>query len=141
MASTSLRTFPQATRGTIQPGTLRKSPRPAIRKAWFMRQCNKAQMLTIWTAAFTALLGGTIAAQEPHIRTIFRTAGPPIAERLIPGDEIVVITQDPEAGTVEGNVSAEQIIDLAARSSDHVAIVNVTKVEGVLTNGGSWIDT
>ena len=67
----------------------------------------------------------------------------PIARRLIPGDEVVIIhpLEGGDAITPGAKLSVEQVIEDVALRSDIVAVIELETVEGVLARDGAWVDT
>ena len=98
--------------------------------------------LTCLLAVSTGAHSLVHAAQPPaqRVRTIPRTTKP-IAQRLLPDDEVVVIDEIQERTVFDGEPTPALVIRHAMLGSVAVAIVRVDEVLGVLADGGTWIDT
>ncbi len=66
----------------------------------------------------------------------------PIASRLLPDDEVVVVVKNmSEVVVSRGYVTVQDVIEDAAVASDFVVVIDADSVEGVLTRASSWVET
>jgi hypothetical protein len=83
------------------------------------------------------------ATGSPRQRQIAQQRNVPIASRLLPGDELVLI--EPEGyGTRFVNPSVPDLpddLDLRARVSDLIVVAQLVESQGMLVNNNSWIRT
>jgi hypothetical protein len=79
---------------------------------------------------------------DQKIRAIDRSPVVPIAERLLPGDEVVVVTDFPEiSGLVDEPVSIPAEVAWHVALSDAAVVVEVSGVKSRLTPEGLWIES
>ena len=87
-------------------------------------------------------VGLSSAGTEQRTRVIKRSPLAPIAERLEPGDEVVVI-QDypPVTGLVDEPVSIPREIEWLVLTSDAALVADVVGQKGRLVEDGRWINS
>jgi hypothetical protein len=93
--------------------------------------------------AVCASTGQPLRAQRsaPHVRTIPEVLVP-VVDRLLPDDDIVVITGVEENGLLpDHDLTLPELIEEAVGMSDLIATVDVQGVTGFLANDGLWINT
>jgi hypothetical protein len=98
---------------------------------------------SVLALAVFASTGERLRAQRraPHVRTIPEVRVP-IVDRLLPDDDIVVITGVEENGILpEHELTTLEVIKDAVAISDLIATVDIQEVKGLLTDDGMWINT
>lgn len=114
------------------------STSPAVRYSVF-----RVTRITLAFLVSAALTCSPIFAQRrpPHVRTISHGLGISITDRLLPDDEIVVITREFDTVQFFPEPTAGQVIEDVVGMADIVAIVDTREVRGILVEDGTWIDT
>lgn len=86
---------------------------------------------------------GALTAQDrsPRVRLIPDGVGMTIAERLLPGDEVVVIQRPIDASVYNEQPSASDIIMSTVEISGIIAVVTVDEVTPFLVDEDTWINT
>lgn len=102
---------------------------------------NWCALAVILIIVFSGCALALNAQPKPKVRTIPAYAGVPIVDRLLPDDELVVITRDYDLVHAEPEPTVEQWIDEAIRTADTVAVVELREVGGILVDNGTWIHT
>jgi hypothetical protein len=99
-------------------------------------------VITLRIAASLVFEGPSVLAAQatPRVREL-RAAEQPIADRLLPGDDIVHISPDYDVAMPDHVLNAAETIADAASRADLVAIVDVNDVSAALVDNGSWIRT
>jgi len=81
--------------------------------------------------------------ETQRIRTIFFQPGVPIAERLLPDDEIVLVKQRQKDHVAQWATppTQAQLANILLRSAEAAAIFSVSDISGQFTEDESWIRT
>jgi hypothetical protein len=92
------------------------------------------------------IVASTVLGQSatPKIRELIWSRTQPVASRLLPDDEVVVIRDIRDADLVivpRTPLTIRQAIEGAAVDSEAVAIVHVELVDGVLSRRDTWVET
>ena len=76
----------------------------------------------------------TVAQSAAKVRRIAWNPREPLASRLLPDDEIVVVMRDDVSGGMVSNhyLSVKEVIEDAAVASHFVVVVDADRVDGVL---------
>jgi hypothetical protein len=83
-------------------------------------------------------------SREPRVRVIQQWAKPPLAARLLPDDEIVVVERmfpPYELNDVDQKMSRDDALRRAINSSKAVVVVDVETASGVLAENDTWLWT
>jgi hypothetical protein len=87
-------------------------------------------------------IGYSSGAQvESRIRTIDYGTREPIASRLLPEDEVVMIHREFDVAVPRPDATVSDVLKDAVQRSDVVAIVDIHEVSGRLVDDGTWIRT
>jgi len=88
------------------------------------------------------LLASVDSRAEPagHVR-VFRASDQPIADQLLPDDEIVVVTPDYDVAVPDHTLNAAETVIDATTRADVVAVVDVNRINAVFVDKGAWIRT
>jgi hypothetical protein len=78
--------------------------------------------------------------QATHVRSI-EYSGTPIADQLVPSDEVVVVRRKFDVIEPQHFDTAEEIVDQTTRWAAGIAVVRFQSSQSVLVNGGTWIRT
>ena len=84
-----------------------------------------------------------VAQAAPRVRRLFWASDLPIAARLLPDDEVVVVKVggDVDLITPRKLLTVKQVIADAAVRADLVAVIDVDVVDTMLSLGDSWVIT
>jgi hypothetical protein len=80
-------------------------------------------------------------APQPRVRVVPYTVGKPITERLLPDDQVVVVSRLEEGAVFVQEPTPLQMLRTAVDMSDVVVVIEVSQVIGTLVEEGTWIRT
>jgi len=91
------------------------------------------------------MLGAAAAAAQSASRAnpsrVIEKSAAPIAERLLPSDDVVEVRWQPLVSTPPSRLTKQQRISLAVQTAAAVAVVDVDAVSVLPVEGGAWIET
>jgi hypothetical protein len=91
-------------------------------------------------ACVSIVFACVMGAESPRTR-VMRAGEQPIVERLLPDDEVVLISPDYDVVVPDHVLSAAEAIADATARADLVAVVAVDDVKAILVDNGAWIRT
>jgi hypothetical protein len=90
------------------------------------------------------LSAGTAGAQSTsrdNSTRVIEKSAVPIADRLLPSDDVVTVSWKPLVSTPPSGLSKQQRVALAVQTASAVAVVDVDVVSVLPAEGGTWIET
>lgn len=95
------------------------------------------------SVVFATFLSASSNARDQKARTIPSAPSPPIPDRLVDGDEVVVVTSPSDVSVLPSQERTPQTVLRQAVAGEFAttAIVDVLSVEPALNEDGTWIQT
>jgi hypothetical protein len=113
--------------------------------SWFARYSDQNKATTnrlLWWGGVAVTLFLVVSMRDQSkIRTLGYGFGAPIVDRLLPGDEIVVVNRVYDSPAYDRMPSANEFIEDLARRSTLVAEVDLDASSAMFVEDGDWIRT